>query len=189
MSKIGERILLTHKKYNGKIYQKNLGGIIMVDENTTERVCSLYVNNMHLIVMLVPYIERELEKGSRIITVLQEDLENEVKTLISKVNLNKRKKEKLKKINWKKNFLSMSSIEEIKNKTILVKGDYDFIKEVNKHINHKKCKVINCFELQIFEDNSREILTNHDTILNTLGERKISDMFHKNMSKNIVLTK
>lgn len=161
----------------------------MVDEKATERVCSLYVNNMHLIVMLVPYIEKELENGSRIITILQDDLEKEVKTLMSKVNLSKRKKEKLKKINWKKNFLSMSNISEIKNRTILVKGDYEFIKEVNANINNKICKVINCFELPTFEKNSREILTNHDKILNTLGERKISEMFHKNLAENIVLTK
>ena len=42
----------------------------MVENGFAENVCSLYVNNMHLIVMLIPYIERELEKGRKIVTIL-----------------------------------------------------------------------------------------------------------------------
>ncbi len=54
--------------------------------------------------------------------------------------------------------------------------------------NDKVNKVINCFELNIFEENSREILKCHDYILNTSGIKKISDMFHMNWSKNSILT-
>ncbi len=162
----------------------------MVEKESTEKVCSLYVNNMHLIVMLVPYIEKKLEKGDKIVTILEDDLNQEVRMLINKVNLSKMKKEKLKKINWKKNILSLNKIAEIKNKIILVKGSYDFIKEVNSYINEKRVKkIINCFELETFEVNSREILENHHKILNSLGEKNISDVFHINMRNNSILTK
>ena len=50
-------------------------------------------------------------------------------------------------------------------------------------------RVINCFEIKTFEKNSREILENHNKILNTLGEKNISEMFHKNFNKNSILTK
>jgi len=79
-------------------------------------------------------------------------------------------------------------ILDIKNKTVIVKGSYDYINKVNKCLNDKVNKVINCFELNIFEENSREILKCHDYILNTSGIKKISDMFHMNWSKNSILT-
>ena len=72
----------------------------MVEKETKQKLCSLYVNDMHLIVMLIPYIEKELENGNKITTILEDDLDKEVKTLMEKVNISKRKKEKLKKVNW-----------------------------------------------------------------------------------------
>lgn len=161
----------------------------MVELSSIEKMCSLYVNDMHLIIMLIPYIERMLEAGNKIVTILEDDLDEEVKMLMSKLNLSKKKKEKLKKINWKKNIVPINKISEIKNKIILVKGSYEFIKEMNKYINTKNKKIINCFELKIFEENSSEILKEHVKILNTLGEKNISEMFHTDLRKNSILTK
>lgn len=161
----------------------------MVEKESTEKICSLHVNDMHLIVMLIPYIEKELEKGNKIFTILEEDLEEEVKTLMDKVNLSKSKKAKLKNVNWKKNNLSIEQIESIKDGIVLVKGSYQFVELVNSYINIKVKKVINCFEIETFEAKSREILEGHTKILNTLGERDISEMFHTNMRENIILTK
>lgn len=161
----------------------------MVENQSAEKVCSLYVNNMHLIVMLIPYIEKELENGRKIITILEDDLNEEVKTLINKVHLPKRKKEQLKRVNWRKNVLPFSKISDIKNKIVLVNGSYEFVKKVNEYISSSVHKVINCFEIKTFEENSREILEGHDKILNTLGERNISEMFHTNLRGNSILTK
>ena len=161
----------------------------MVEKGNTERVCNLYVNNMHLIVMLIPYIEKELEKGNKIFTILEEDLENEVGMLMNKVNLDKSKKEKLKKINWKKQELSLNKISEVKNEIVLVKGSYEFVNSMNEYINGSVRKVINCFDIETFENKSRDILENHNKILNTLGDKEISDVFHTDMRKNIMLTK
>ncbi len=161
----------------------------MVDNNSPEKMCSLYVNDMHLIVMLIPYIEKELEKGNKIVTILEKDLDAEVKTLMEKVNLPKKKKEKIKKINWKKNILPLNKISEIKNKIVLVNGSYEFIVKINEYLGNRVNKIINCFQLEVFEENSREILENHHKILNTLGEKKISEMFHTDLRKNSILTK
>lgn len=161
----------------------------MVENQGAEKVCSLYVNNMHLIVMLIPYIEKELERGRKIVTILEDDLKEEVETLINKVNLTNEKKNGLRSIDWSKNKLLFGEISKIQNDVVLVNGSYDFIKNVNSCINDNNKKVINCFELGTFEDNSREILESHDKILNTLGEKKISDMFNTKVKPNIILTK
>ena len=145
------------------------------------KYCSLYVNNMHLIVMLIPYIENELE--NEIVTILEDGLRDEIDTFISKVNLGKIKKKKLRNINWDKCLLSNEQIGEIHGKTILVKGNYCFIKNVNKIICDDN-RVINCVMMDEFEENSREILENHGSILNTMGVKKISEMFQMNKLMN-----
>lgn len=161
----------------------------MVENVEAQRYCSLYVNDMHLIVMLIPYIERELEKKEKIITILENDLENEIDTVVKKVNLGREKKNKIKRINWKKNLLSKEQIGEIKGETILIKGSYEFIQSVNEVLKTEDNRVIDCYDIGTFEQNSRTILEQHNAILNTSGIRKISDMFQINKTLNGILTK
>lgn len=161
----------------------------MVENVEAQRYCSLYVNDMHLIVMLIPYIERELEKKEKIITILENDLENEIDTIVKKVNLGREKKNKIKRINWKKNLLSKEQIGEIKGETILIKGSYEFIQSVNEVLKTEDNRVIDCYDIDTFEQNSRTILEQHNAILNTSGIRKISDMFQINKTLNDILTK
>lgn len=161
----------------------------MVENVEAQRYCSLYVNDMHLIVMLIPYIERELEKKEKIITILENDLENEIDTIVKKVNLGMEKKNKIKRINWKKNLLSKEQIGEIKGETILIKGSYEFIRSVNEVLKTEDNRVIDCYDIDTFEQNSRTILEQHNAILNTSGIRKISDMFQINKTLNGILTK
>ena len=161
----------------------------MVENVEAQRYCSLYVNDMHLIVMLIPYIERELETKEKIITILENDLENEIDTIVKKVNLGREKKNKIKRINWKKNLLSKEQIGEIKGETILIKGSYEFIQSVNEVLKTEDNRVIDCYDIDTFEQNSRTILEQHNAILNTSGIRKISDMFQINKTLNGILTK
>ena len=161
----------------------------MVENVEAQRYCGLYVNDMHLIVMLIPYIERELEKKEKIITILENDLENEIDTIVKKVNLGREKKNKIKRINWKKNLLSKEQIGEIKGETILIKGSYEFIQSVNEVLKTEDNRVIDCYDIDTFEQNSRTILEQHNAILNTSGIRKISDMFQINKTLNGILTK
>ena len=161
----------------------------MVENVEAQRYCSLYVNDMHLIVMLIPYIERELEKKEKIITILENDLENEIDTIVKKVNLGREKKNKIKRINWKKNLLSKEQIGEIKGETILIKGSYEFIQSVNEVLKTEDNRVIDCYDIDTFEQNSRTILEQHNAILNTSRIRKISDMFQINKTLNGILTK
>ncbi len=161
----------------------------MVENVEAQRYCSLYVNDMHLIVMLIPYIERELEKKEKIITILENDLDSEIDTIVKKVNLGREKKNKIKRINWKKNLLSKEQIGEIKGETILIKGSYEFIQSVNEVLKIENNRVIDCYDIDTFEQNSRTILEQHNAILNTSGIRKISDMFQMNKTLNGILTK
>lgn len=85
--------------------------------------------------------------------------------------------------------MSKEQIGEIKGETILIKGSYEFIQSVNEVLKTEDNRVIDCYDIDTFEQNSRTILEQHNAILNTSGIRKISDMFQINKTLNGILTK
>ena len=110
------------------------------ESRKVEKLCSFYVSNWHLVTMLLPYINEKIEKNTKIITILENNIEENIKKLLERLNL--KNKEKILKINWK-NFNSQK-YEEVskylseKNKNI----ENIIIKEKNKNsknvINNSK---------------------------------------------------
>lgn len=156
-----------------------------------KKICGFYVSDWHLVTMLLPYINKEINEKANIITILENNIEENVKTLVSKLNL-KNEKEILK-LDWKpKKLVSKLQIKEILNNIdreqtiniILITGDKEFIRKINNYVEDalekeatKSVKIINCFEVSEFNLNMSEILKSHDKILNTSGEREIADVF------------
>lgn len=161
------------------------------ENKRVERLCSFYVSEWHLVTMLLPYINNKIEEDTKVVTILENNIEENIKTLIEKLNL--KKKDDILKINWK-NIKSKkyAEIEEIlnkeisktKNNIILINGHKDYIEKNNqnieKWINKNKInniKIINLFEVTEFNHNITEILDTHDRILNTSGEKEIEEVF------------
>ena len=158
--------------------------------SNVKKICSFYVNDWHLTVMLLPYIKQEIENQKRIITFMEQNLEDNVTILLSKLNLQEDIKKQIKAIKWNTNTnLKYTEIEKTLKQgkgetTILVSGKKDYIEKVNKSLekyekNTKKqtIKIINCYEVSNFNKNIKEVLDSHDAILNTGGERPIEEVF------------
>lgn len=158
--------------------------------SNVKKICSFYVNDWHLTVMLLPYIKQEVENQKRIITFMEQNLEDNVTILLSKLNLQEDIKKQIKAIKWNINTnLKYTEIEKTLKQgkgetTILVSGKKDYIEKVNKSLekygkNNKKqtIKIINCYEVSNFNKNIKEVLDSHDAILNTGGERPIEEVF------------
>lgn len=163
--------------------------------NSIERLCSFYVSDWHLVTMLLPYVNKQINEKANIITILEKDIEENIKTLIQKLNL--KNEEKILNINWKKS--NGIKYSEIKNKMkelekdeklniVFISGSKNYIDMVDKNItkflddNKNKyreinIKIINCFEVGEFNNNIQEILDKHDKILNTSGEKEICEVF------------
>lgn len=163
--------------------------------NSIERLCSFYVSDWHLVTMLLPYVNKQINEKANIITILEKDIEENIKTLIQKLNL--KNEEKILNINWKKS--NGIKYSEIKNKMkelekdeklniVFISGSKNYIDIVDKNItkflddNKNKyreinIKIINCFEVGEFNNNIQEILDKHDKILNTSGEKEICEVF------------
>ena len=84
-------------------------------KNNIERLCSFYVSDWHLVTMLLPYINKQINEKANIITILESNIEENIKTLTKKLNL-KNEKEILE-LNWKKsNGIKYSVLQEKMNK-------------------------------------------------------------------------
>lgn len=165
--------------------------------NHTEKLCSFYVSEWHLATMILPYINKEINEKANITTILEKDIEENIKLLLSKLNL-KSEKEILE-IDWttsqdvKYSELDKKLKGTINKKSncniIFISGNKDYIDFVNKNVDEWmkrnkesirgcKLKIVNCYEVTEFNSNIREILDSHDKILNTAGEKYIYEAFN-----------
>lgn len=181
----------------------------MGDINNIEKTCAFYVSDTHLTAMIIPYINREIEKNNIIETFLEFNLQENIKLILDKIILNEKTKNKIAAINWYSHkILKYSEIEEkikkITNNTsvnqinILINGDEKYIKNANNilekilkqniKIINKKIRIIDCYSVDLIDDNIKEIVESHDTILNTAGIKKIEEVFEKYDNKSNIET-
>ena len=175
----------------------------MEKSNSIKKVCGFYVSSVHLVTMLLPYLKKQIEEQIEVIPFLEFDLRKNVETILSKIVLNEKNKEQILDINWKntkvQKFTNIESTikEKLKNEKeaiILVSGSKKYIKIVNEMIeryfnkyrnNKKYITVINCFEVEEFDDDIRDILYEHEYIINTSGINKIEDVFEIYKEKQV----
>lgn len=154
----------------------------------SEKLCSFYVSNAHLVTMLIPYLSRKIKEGNNFIIFTQNNLENEVEMLLSKINIKEEEKQKIRNINWKKSLYQENVIKEklennIENLYIIINGDNEYVEKINEKVerinekNKKNVTIIDCYEVLQVNQEINKILNNHDKILNTSGEKEISEVF------------
>lgn len=161
-------------------------------KNNTEKLCSFYISDWHLVTMILPYINKELNEKANIITILEDNIEENIHTLLAKLNLKNEKR--ILAMDWKKvdnrnQTVMQNKLREVKNgikNIILIKGSKEYIEMVNHYItktiglqekNNMNIKIIDCYEVTDFNGNIKQILDKHDRILNTAGEKAIEDVF------------
>lgn len=145
-------------------------------ENCINKVCCFYTSDWHLTVMLLPYINKNVEE-SKIYMKFEESIEDKFKILLDKLEL--KNKNKLEHLAWN------SSVQEEeycdKEKIFIVSGNEEYINENNRNIENyyknrsDKIKIINCYEITE-KANLREIIkkNNYINLLNTKGEIPIN---------------
>jgi len=156
-----------------------------------ERLCSFYVSNWHLTTMLLPYINRKIDENVKIITILENNIEENIKTLVEKLNLKNR--DKILNIHWNcNNNIKYGEIEEKLNKEIkeninniiLINGCKNYMEQNNQNVEKwfkkselNSLKIINFYEVGEFNNNIIEKLDKNDKVFNTSGEKEISEIF------------
>lgn len=167
-------------------------------KNNPEKLCSFYVSELHLATMILPYINKEINEKANIITFLEKNIEENIKMLISKLNL--KNEEKILNLNWKENKIEEDIIEKLENmkkcqNIILINGKKEYIEKMNSKIEeimqqiseeNKDIKIINCYEVIELNGNIKDVLDKHDKVLNTSGEKNIEEVFEGYIGKSAV---
>ena len=128
------------------------------NQETKEKICAFYASDYHFEMISLPYIERKLEEKNEVIILTENNLEETIKILISRMNLAEEKKKRILDINWKNDDLAKfkqikEKLEENKNMIIFVKGKENYIKNINRNIEKwiniaDRAKVINCYDME-----------------------------------------
>lgn len=164
-------------------------------KNNIEKLCSFYVSDWHLVTMILPYINKELNEKANMITILENNMEKNIKMILSKLRLKNEKR--ILGIDWKStkgnhyNKISDKLKKLLANQgeiIIFINGKKEYIDEMNKilikvlqdmseKVKDTHIKIVNCYEVTEFNGNIREILDDHEKILNTSGEKDIEEVF------------
>lgn len=153
------------------------------NQETKEKICAFYASDYHFEMISLPYIERKLEEKNEVIILTENNLEETIKILISRMNLAEEKKKRILDINWKNDDLAKfkqikEKLEENKNMIILVKGKENYIKNINRNIEKwiniaDRVKVINCYDMEEIAEKLDDIMDQYKKILSTSGEKEI----------------
>ena len=159
-----------------------------VGQTNIKKFCNFYVSDLHLSVMLLPYISKQVNEDVEITTIFEKLEKKNIETILDKLNV--KNKEKILNINWfntnkdtyenRENTID-KSIRNNKKITIIIGGDkkynYETSKNVTEHlkdINNSSIKIINCYNINEIGNDIKSIVKEYDGILNTSGEVKIN---------------
>lgn len=166
-----------------------------LEKITLRRTCSFYISNFHLSTLLLPYITNKVKNNTLIKTFFEEGIDENIRKVVKRINIEEYIKKEILKINWNKTeiincskVLNNINLENM-DINIIVGGSKDYIENVNSYIkeyiesfNVKGMKyqinltINNCYPVKEVL-NLKEVLDNHDLLLNTSGEAKIDSVY------------
>ena len=151
-----------------------------------KKICAFYASDYHFEMISLPYIEESLEKRKEIIILTENDLQSTIKTLISNINIEEKKKQSLEKINWKNDDLSKfkkikKDTEENKDLIIFIKGKENYIRNINKNIEKwtskdNKVKIVDCYDMNEVSEKVDTLMEKYKIVLGTAGEKAIENI-------------
>ena len=138
-----------------------------------KKVCSFYVSDWHLTTMLLPHINEKINEEVKITTILENDLKENMETLLSKLKL--KNKDKILNIDWNSTKEISKKIVGIHdNEEVIINGTEEFINKVHKELQNENLEgitVIDCYDFNEYKNHIKDILKEHETVLNTSGEK------------------
>ncbi len=156
-----------------------------MEENKSKKTYMFYVSDYHFEMIGLLNISKELKEDKKVIVITENNLENSIETLLSKINIKEEEKNKIKQIDWSNcEEPKYKKIEEAINNddkiSIYIKGKEEYIKNQNKKIqnltkDNNKVSIIDCYDFMEIEGKSEEIANNYEEVLITDKKIKIKD--------------
>jgi hypothetical protein len=155
-----------------------------VGQQNIKKLCNFYVSDLHLSVMLLPYLSKQINEDVEITTIFEKLNKEDLEVILDKLSVNNKKE--ILSINWLNKYNTNEEIKKIiessnknnKKKTIIIGGNKKFILEnndiimsyLNNNIINSDIKIINCYNVEEVGKEMRAIVERYDGILNTSGE-------------------
>ena len=143
---------------------------MVLEEKKVKNICNFYVSEYHLEIMLLPYISKKIDNEENITIITEIDLESTLNVVIERINLDKDKKKKIKKIGW-----NIQNIENIiPNTNVILIGSKKFINEKVFELKERQVEnleIIACYNYNEVKNDMKEIVSKYDGMLNTLGDK------------------
>lgn len=148
------------------------------------KFCSFYVSDIHLVTMLLPYINEKIKEKKEFITMFETDISESAEKVIKSISLKRKEEVSFLNIGWKKRD-KIGNIR-LKDKYVVVMGNDDYIKRINLELERREenFTIINCFEVFQAEKIIDEIVNNHEKMINSKGENDIDKIFTQCTKKN-----
>ena len=143
---------------------------MLVESEDIEKMCSFYVSDFHLEMILVPYLNKKIDNKEDIKIITEKNLQDSIKILISRMNMPEEKKQKILDLGWDKNENLL-----MKKSNFIIIGSEEYIKEKNKEIkqlNMPNLTIVDCYDFEEVKENINDIKSNYNNNLNTLGSNK-----------------
>ena len=150
---------------------------------TKEKICSFYASDYHFEMIALPYMCKSLEENKDVVILTENNLNDTMKTLLSKMNFKDDKKESILNLDWENNDLKKfkkikSNIDNNQDMVIFIKGKENYIKNSNQNLEKwisktENLKVIDCYDIEEVTDKTNDIINSYDKILRTSGEIKL----------------
>ena len=140
---------------------------MITKELKVKKYCCFYASDFHLEMILLPYIKKQLDK-KEILICTQNKLEESLKIVLNRINLEDKEKSDIIDIDWNKNELELSEIKE--NDIIIINGDQIYIEEINNEILNLELQnitLINCFDINKIKEIRFDVTKEYEGILNT----------------------
>lgn len=146
--------------------------------NLDNKICAFNVNEFHLMTILMPYIYEAVNEEKKVITFFEKDLQKIYEKVLNTNSLFWKNREKLDEIDWNK--LEIDRLAEKFNNTkdydiVIIAGKEEFIKRLNRLILnfHTNFTIVNCFEIDDFDKDLENLLSEYGKVLNTKGVTEI----------------
>ena len=142
---------------------------MITKEHKINKYCCLYVSDFHLEMILLPYLKNKID-NSKTLIYTQKDLLESIRILLDKTNLKFEDKKKILNLKYWNNNINEICNENVKEYTIIVNGDREYITNVNNEIRKLKADVVNivdCYDINKIDIKSQDINDNYKGVLNT----------------------
>lgn len=146
------------------------------------KICNFYINDAHLSVVLFEYIKKQVNEGTKIIVVSQDDKKMNMRSLKEKFSKSK--------MEPKIDFLNDKTIDNLyenENITIVIKGDKEFILKIENNFSRLfreeniNVDILSCYNIK--DSNISEISSKYNQILNTKGLCNLYNKEEENLQK------